>query len=105
MEAESLRKIAEALGYEAKVTPSRCSIKTYPYDYCPKLERWKLFDPKTNPAQLLEIIEKLIHLHNLKIQGGFSGTDTIITDRDGSQIAYGKTLPEAVLNAAEEFIK
>jgi len=54
--SEQLKVIAEGVGHEAKVTPSRCSIKTYPYGYCPKLERWKLYNPLTNNDQMMEIM-------------------------------------------------
>jgi len=99
MKPESLKKIAEALGYKAKVTPSRCSIATYPYKCCPDLVRWKLFYPQNNPAQLLEITEKF----KIELKHTENEVWSKIWNR-GVWMPY-KTLTEAVLNEAEEFVK
>jgi len=61
------------------------------------------YNPLTNNDQMVEIMEKLIHLHNLSIHGGFAGTDTTIRNREGRSIADGKTIHEAVCNAAYEY--
>lgn len=58
MNIEHLKVIAKGMGYKAKVTPSRCSIAVYPYSHCPKLVRWKLYNPDTNNDQMVEIIKK-----------------------------------------------
>jgi len=106
MKPEQLKVIAEGMGYKSKVTPSRRSIKTYPYNYCPKLERWKLYNPLTNNDQMVEIMEKLKVKtwwnEDEKLRKAFipSANNDIETG-----FGFGKTINEAVCNAAYEYFK
>jgi len=93
MKPESLKKIAEILGYKATVENNAVHYRKA-MDIC-----WFEFDPQNNPAQLLEIIEKFKMSLNWD-------TDKFHWVIFGEGIWIdGKTLTEAVLAAAEEFVK
>ena len=97
---ESLKKIAEALGYEVVRINRDKDTHGYPKGGLHRV----IFDPKNNPAQLLEIIEKL----EIDIVWELDHTITTMVWIDGRQNTASfndKNLTEAVLNAAEEFVK
>ena len=110
MKAETLKKIAECMypNENIDIEDDEVWIMNYP-STAPGGRGYKILGTQFNPIadnnQMVEIMEKLIHLHNLEIKGGFACTDTIISNRNNIQIAYGKTLPEAVVIAASELVK
>lgn len=95
MDVKQLKIIAVRVGYEAKVTPSRCSIATYPYSYCPTLVRWKLYNPLTNPAQLLEVMEKF------KVDVRPINNFWVASARGGNT-SKADTIKEAIMAAVEK---
>lgn len=100
MEIEQLKIIADGMGYRTKVTPSRCAIATNPYEHCPNLIRWVKYNPLQDNNQCMEIMEKIIHEGIYHIRGGANPDDVHIRDKDYTLIAKGKTINEAVCNAA-----
>jgi len=98
MEPELLKKIAERIKWSDVHTqhlnglyvvlgiPDNCSMQ-------------EVFDPQNNPAQLLEITEKF----KIELKHAENEVWSKIWNR-GVWMPY-KTLTEAVLNEAEEFVK
>ena len=96
MKPETLKRIAEALGY--KTDNRGGEIIAY---------GWGEYDPESNPAQLLEIIEWLKSTICCTSDGVwivYNGTDDFGLAFPSSR-SKGKTLAEAVLAAAEEHVK
>jgi len=99
MKSEQLKKIAEYMGKTFQENRGdNIYIKHAGFQH------GFPYRPDEDNDQLIELIEKLIHLHNLNIRGGFAGTDTLIYDRENNWIAEGKTLAEAVCNAIIQII-
>lgn len=109
MDIEKLKVIADGVGYETKVTPSRCAIKIFPYNYCPELPRWKLYNPLTNDTQCMEIIKRFQPAIDWINKDLCQATlyivkplaDVIRSEYEGR----GETINEAVCNAAYEVFK
>ena len=100
---ETLKRIADAVYYPDKIkgTVSVENGKAYIF--------WDgggetAYDPQNNPAQLLEIITFLVD-KELSIEKGYSSKYEYFVVDEAVAIHKGHTLTEAVLNAAEEFIK
>lgn len=102
MNIEKLKVIAEGMGYEAYNIPRDDLVY---YDVETELHPETIvYDPENNPAQLLGIIEKLlIDSHEIKLE---RIGEYIHLDDDSKEIyKQGKTLSEAVLQAAYEVMK
>ena len=104
-----LKVITEGMGYEIEYE----TYLTYEVDkpdiyaaYIGKGKNQVRYTPHTtNARQCMEIMSKLIHLHNLSVHGGFAGTDTTIRKNLSETVASGKTINEAVCLAAYEYFK
>jgi len=96
METEALKKIAEALGYMIHHTKSG----VFEIGTRPDSGSWiyTKFNPENNPAQLLEITEKF----KIELKHTENEVWSKICNR-GVWMPY-KTLTEAILNAAKEFV-
>ena len=99
MNHEQLKVIAEGIGYEAKATTFRCSIKTFPYAYAPNLPKWVLYDPRKNDSRLVELLIKLIDSGWCIPKRKNSLTYTLGAYSKTIYEVEGKTFSEAVCNA------
>ena len=105
LDVEKLKVIAEGMGYEkvviAKDTKPHKVFK-YLDDKSPTQFRRDEYNPENNPAQLVEIIEKL------KIHSWWNNEEKIWKATIKLKFNYmglGKTINEAVLQAAYEVFK
>jgi len=92
LKPESLKKIAEVLGYASDIFDGRVKISFAPF----------IFDPKNNPAQRWEIVEKF-EMDLTRVEGTYLWEAEIFNPE---YISFkNENLTEAVLAAAEEFVK
>mgnify|MGYP001093087043 CR=1 FL=1 len=101
MTPENLKRIAEYIGYEVPTS----------FDFLPKENEvwiktdefiWQIYNPLTNPEQLLELIEKLASIGCVELDCSLDCAPIVTYD----SIDYtAKTLPEAVIKAVLEMIK
>lgn len=110
MNAAQLRVIAIGMGYETELM-MRPSERQY-IDYFNNTRggrAWRgKYDPENNPAQLLEIIEKLpFDQPSDKIGDGLWKADGIwkVQITFEGYVAESKSINEAVCNAAYEYFK
>jgi len=102
MKPESLKKIAEALGWtNVRISTSLNKKHRNVAGIPPNGTCEKQLNPQNNPAQLLEIIEYL-HKHGILELVEIGGKTEATYN---GYIYFKKSLTEAVLNAAEEFVK
>ena len=110
MEVEELKVIAEGVGYEASITNKSMggdnmwvNIKEHPL-----ASATNIYNPLTNNDQMVEIMERL------KVAVQWSRTDScwiseiLFLPENSDAIIYdseGKTINEAVCNAAYEYFK
>jgi len=103
MEAESLKRIAEAVYYPGKIKGKISVQNDIVFIFWDGGGETR-YDPENNPGQLLDILTLLID-KDLSLEKGFcSRYEYFIVDE--AQINYkGHTITEVILNAAEEIIK
>ena len=106
METETLKKIAEYVGYETKTLKGSAKL------YCLKNPNAQIpsyfeYIPLTNNDQMVEIMEKLLQEHGMFDFEKLKSGGVAIRDHwdDSKSLGGGKTVNEAVLNAASELVK
>jgi len=99
MKPESLKKLAEALGYE--VLPLTNQFNNIMVILCGKCTIPFKFDPQNNPAQKDEIIDKF----KINTEYDHEKERWEAWINPAAEYWYSKDRAEAVLNAAEEFVK
>jgi len=99
MNPEQLKVIAEGMGYEVVVIRDHVWYDYDEYD----LTKAKVYYPLTNNDQMVEIMEKLARTNSLEIKITL-GCNPLIT-YDFTNYYAGKTINEAVCNAAYEYFK
>ncbi len=99
MKPESLKQLAEYMGYEAAYSYQ------HPNEIIIKKSDWEDFDPLTNAEQCLELMEKF-KVDLIQYKKGIQARIYTKTPHPFSSIERtGKTINEAVTNAAIAAIK
>lgn len=102
MKPEQLKAIAKYMGYEASIEESKFNGEPYYRVYIKSTDpdyELQEYNPLTNAEQCLELIEKVITESSTTKFERFDNGATYIYPDDEEEYK-GKTLPEAVLNAA-----
>ena len=95
---ERLKKLAEHMGYRAKILDGEVKLKaTYSYV--------REYNPLQNSDQCLELMEKVILRHAYHIRGGLNDGEVHIRDKDYNLIAKGSSIKEAVTLAAIKYVE
>lgn len=102
MKPEELKKIAEAMGYDAEINEFEGEYVTIPVEYSIKgegvFQEVDIFNPESNPAQLIEVIKWLLSC-GYTIDEGENGYYHV--RHDGIMVVYSSLLFEqAILQAA-----
>jgi len=103
MEAEQLKVIAEGMGYERVALRNISAPKEYQWI---ALLGSEAYNPLTDNDQMVEIMDRLIHVIDLFYFEPFvDGSFKIVDVETDKIISEGKTINEAVCNAAYEYFK
>lgn len=107
LKVEMLKVIAEGMGYTVRLSELNeiCTSGDGVFIERGKVLNTTYYNPLTNNDQMVEIMEKLIHECIYHIRGGANPNDVHIRDKDYALVAKGKTINEAVCNAAYEYFK